>query len=949
MGHPVVTAEGFAGREPELARLRELLAGLHEGVGGVLLVEGEQGIGKSTLLRAGLGQVSATGCRVAWGAADELGLWFPLRLMTECWGTRLWLDGEESAGTEESPGTEARPAVRKAPLPAGDPVLAAAERLLAMVDRLCAQSPVLLVAEDLQWADEASLLVWHELARAVRQLPLLVVGSCRPVPLRADLAQVRRSALGESGTLLALGPMAPSEVAALASGIAGGQPGPKLASLLGQAGGNPLYVRELVDALARGGYLKADGAVAELSGDPALAGVPASLAAAITERLGGLGAEQFDTLRWAAVLGQEFSVTDLAAVSGRSAGELMDPVSQALAAQVLAATGQRLQFRHALIRQSLYEGMPESLRIALHRRAARALSEEGAAPEQVVSHLALVPADGSAWSADWLAGAVPVLAHRAPALTAGLLRATADRLPASSARRTTLEISLLRVTFLLGQDQEAERLGSKLLGRANDADTAAETSWLVAYARIRGSRAETAIGPLKQALGQPLLSEVWAARLRVLQSMALAVTGQAHEAADVARTALAAATRLGDTFAIGYSLHAMIFIDYRRRDVHAVVRHIDAALEAIGNDPDLADLRLLMLSNRVFALEQLDRHAEIDATIGEAVRLAERIGTPRQKGIRVAAAEHYFETGRWDDALAEAEAGPGGTDEVPFVSIREHGLVALLAGHRDDREMANQHLMAVRGEELTAVANRTVMYYLLLARSLAAEQAGQPEQAMSVLVPCLDTEVAATMPERHFLLPTLTRLALAAGDTDTATAAARAAEAEAEREELPIKVAAARRCRGMVAGDADLILAAAAYYESAGRPLQRAESQEDAAVALAASDDLVSARAAFGVATGLYRDLGAGWDLRRAGDRLRFAGIDTAGPASAGQGWDSLTPAEIKVARLVAEGLSNTEVAAELLLSRSTVQVRVSHVLAKLGARSRGEIVSEVIRHRPAT
>jgi DNA-binding CsgD family transcriptional regulator len=151
-----------------------------------------------------------------------------------------------------------------------------------------------------------------------------------------------------------------------------------------------------------------------------------------------------------------------------------------------------------------------------------------------------------------------------------------------------------------------------------------------------------------------------------------------------------------------------------------------------------------------------------------------------------------------------------------------------------------------------------------------------------------------------------------------------------------------------VDGDPEPVLVAAGYYESAGYPLDRAQALEDAAALLAARGDLAAARRPFTTAARLYQGLGAEWDLRRGDARLGRYGIrrgHAGRPGRAATGWDALTPTEIKIAALVAAGRSNPDIAAELFLSRNTVQTHVSHILAKLGARSRAEIVRQALEH----
>ena len=277
--------EWFVGRGEELDLLRGLLADVIAGTGGSVLVEGEQGIGKTALLGHGL-SAAADQCRVAWATADELGQQFPLGLMSDCFGPegRLAAAGEP-AGTGGSGSHYVL---------AGDPVLARVERMLVLADRLCAAGPLVVVAEDLQWADEASVLVWHRLSRAARQVPLLVIGSVRPAPGRDDLAQLRRGLAARGGHLITLGPLAPPEITDLVGKVVGGQVGGELAKLADQADGNPLYARELADSLVSGQQVRVTAGVAELTGPAAEVRVPVSLAGVISARLASLAAAATD-------------------------------------------------------------------------------------------------------------------------------------------------------------------------------------------------------------------------------------------------------------------------------------------------------------------------------------------------------------------------------------------------------------------------------------------------------------------------------------------------------------------------------------------------------------------------------------------------------------------------------------------------------------------------------
>ena len=213
------------------------------GRGQAVLIEGEPGIGKSTLVRAACAEAAELGCQVFWGAGDELGQALPLLPI---------LDGLRVREHSDNPRQETIVALLRGEVASGrgeDVPTALAEQLLALVEELCATRPTVLVVDDLQWADHASVTLWERLSRSARHLPLLLVGMMRPVPQREDLLALRHTAdlaCASSWTGLPEG-----SVTELVETLAGGKPDDELMHLADGAAGNPLYLTELVDALAR--------------------------------------------------------------------------------------------------------------------------------------------------------------------------------------------------------------------------------------------------------------------------------------------------------------------------------------------------------------------------------------------------------------------------------------------------------------------------------------------------------------------------------------------------------------------------------------------------------------------------------------------------------------------------------------------------------------------------
>lgn len=920
-----------------MALLGKLVADVAAGTGGTLLVEGEEGSGKTALLGAGLAGAAAAGCAVAWAAADEITRSVPFGLAAE-WRDQLLAN----AG------------------------LVAGESMAELVSRQCAVTPLILVAENLHWADEASALVVSELGQAARRLPLLVVASRRPL---ASAGGGAHRAVRD-WPVLPLHPLPPPAAAELLERLAGGRPGPRLAELARQAGGNPLYLRKLIGALVEGGQIQAQAGQAELPAETGPDGafpLPADLAGLARARAAELGETESKILRSATLLDPEFAIRDLAVITGQDPGELRDVVSAAASARILSITGHRAAFCHGVLRRALYEGMPRSVRTALHSQAARALADADGEPSLVAAQLAAMPEARQEWAADWLTRAAPALLREAPGLAATLLRRILAELPDTDPRRERLQTAQAEAAFLLDQQEEAERVGSYVLARTRDADRAGAVSWFLAYGLLRDGRAGEAAELAAAALRRPGLSEPRGARLEAVRVLARAELepGNApgpgpgnrtppEDAEAQAAAALARAERAGDALGAALALQALAHARLLRLDHAARLEMLDQALAtagaetAAGAEARAAGLELQLLTRRSEALRLVGRPAEALETAERATAEAERSGrlTWLARGELAAA---YFTAGRWDEAIAQLDLTPDRAMPA-WHRLLVRGYRALIAVSRDDAEGIRAFAGQPRDVAPQDFRGRMNAVALLRARALATERAGRASEAAGHLAEILDQPWAGVLCLVGEVLPLLTRLALAGGASAVADAAADAA-AEAvtavRPERMPVLTAIADHCRGLVTGDPALVLSAASGYESGRGPHDRAQALEDAADLLAYQGEAAAARARLRDAICLYTDLGAHWDIRRAEARLRARGVRRphhrgrqAEPA-APTGWETLTPTERKVAGLVAGGQSNPEIAAELLVSARTVQTHVSHILAKLGARSRAEIAGK--------
>ena len=366
---PIERPPNWVGRENELAILGAGIEALRRGEGAVVWVEGEAGIGKSSLVAEALTATADPAWEVGWGIADRLTERLPLRVMLDCLQVRPGSPDPRRAKAAELLRSE-----RAGVISAGDPTAIGVEVLVTLVDELCATAPAVIVLDDIQWADAASLLVWHQLAASITQLRLLLIATCRLSSPRPEVRQVRGTVARRGGQVITLGPLPEKDVAALVTKmLRSPSSDDALDKLTAQAAGNPLYVRELIDALVRERTPPMISA-----GTEAAERLPVSLASVLSERLTSVSAETERILQTATLLGGSFTVTDLAVLLRRPALELATSLQEAVTAGILAASGPELAFRHSLIRQFLYEGMPAALRTALHAEAARELAATGA-------------------------------------------------------------------------------------------------------------------------------------------------------------------------------------------------------------------------------------------------------------------------------------------------------------------------------------------------------------------------------------------------------------------------------------------------------------------------------------------------------------------------------------------------------------------------------------------
>lgn len=648
-------------------------------------------------------------------------------------------------------------------------------------------------------------------------------------------------------------------------------------------------------------------------------------------------------LRGAALLGDPFSVTDLALITGHTPVELVPVVDEALAAGMVEPSGRQLRFRGPELRRELYEQTAAARRSALHRRTAWILMAAGGRPERVARQL-LSGGDGPGepWEPDWLAEHAEVLNRREPATAAELFERLIRELPAGDPRRARFEDLLADAHFRLFRLEDAVRIAAGNAAGSTDPERIGRNTWLLGYSLLRLQRLDDVLRALDEAAARPGMTARWLARFTALRAVAFAGCDRIEQARDAARDALAVGRRAGDAMAIGYALHAQSFVAaVGDQDCAAAVTLIDRAMAIVRGEPELVDLRVLLWSNRfTLGFELGDPPGELMEWAREMLATAESSGLARLGRLRLSVAEVAYELGLWDEAAANLLLI---SDHELAVPAKRHAILAQIAIRRDERGRAQRALAALRENPVTGhgcAATENARVFAMAAEALEQQRDEAPDAAVQVLATSLNLG-RPNHPLRHRLLPELTRLALAGGDRLMAREAAQAAEQDARQDPVGRRRATDLWCRGLVDEDPAPIAQAADLLREAELFAVLGNALEDAAELFARSGDTRRAREALVEALDVYDSLGAAWDARRATSRLRLHGVRVraaSGRRRATSGPAALTPTERKVADLVADGCSNPDIADRLNLSRRTVESHVSRILAKLGATSRVEI-----------
>jgi DNA-binding CsgD family transcriptional regulator len=918
-------------RERELAAIEVLLRR-----GGVVLVEGRAGIGKTSLVEAACSGADALGQEVlrAWGSELEAG--FAFGVVRQLFERRL---AGAAAGEREA--LLAGPAAAVRPLlagefawqPAGDSWFAVLHGLYWLVVNLVASRPLLIAVDDAHWADEPSLRWLAYLATRLEGLAAGMLVTLRPgdpAAAEAPLAAVRAAAT----EVLRPAPLSGHAVTAMVRAAAGGEASDELCAAVHAAcGGIPLYLTELLRE-------------AEWAGRPLAAVDPGALLAVglegiargVIARARSLGPDALALAQALAVAGDGCQLRHAAVIAGvgmESAARLSERLVQA---EVLAADD-RPRFVHPVVRAALEASLGRAERDRAHRRAAQLLYADGDPPGQVAAHLAGIRPAGDGWVLARLREAArAAMDSGAPQAAAGLLgRALAE--PPPPGQRAEVLRDAARAEAAAGRDtacvhlEEALRLVTGPRARAEIALEVAEAyaalfRWVDAVdvieralAELNGADPELAarleselvvcglhdarraprVAPVLARLGSRRL-EAASEPVAVARAMAMLLQGRpASQIAALLEETLQRASPDAENWDTRAALLWVLVVAERFGTVEESLKPMLAQVHRGGSARGFvaAYSTLGLLKLRLGALPEADAAARVALRVLQEGDFAPGLGFAATVLSDIA-----VEAGELDEAqalldLLPQHGWPAGVGTVLIPAAR--GRLRLAQGRPADALADFEACQALFGPDAWGMPIRETGYvHARSAAALALLQLGRRHDARQLA----DAELADV---RVFGAPRALGIAL------------RAAGLARERK----------------AGLALLRESVAALDGSPAR-LERARSLADFGAALRRSGERAAARDPLAQALELAARCGARPLAARARDELRAAGARPRRAWRTGVG--ALTPSELRVARLAAEGRSNREIATELYVTLKAVEGHLAHVYAKLGIEGRGQL-----------
>ncbi len=900
------------GREAELATLDVLAVTAREGAGGVVVVAGAPGIGKSRLLAEAGQHAAAAGLLVAAGGADELDR------MTS-WGMLLRALSSSEPPIMTSADLESLRTLT-------DQRLAVVERMRAALEQAAASRALLVVLDDLQWADPASLLALGSLTAALFSYPVGWLLGLRPLPASSALDGVLARLERAGAVRLHLGALSAADALTLARDLRLTANDADLGQLIADAKGNPFYVLQLLKA-ARPGAADHAGGMA-----------PISAGAAVARHLRLLSPDTRRFLQVASVLGREFTVTEVAAMMAQPADHLTGVVGEALRAEMLAEIPTGLAFRHDLLREAAYLSLPVSARLALHRDAGEALRRTGATAVRVAGQLAIGAHPGDVAAAAAIGQAVTELTPSSPNAAADLGLRALELAGDHDEPGLDLVRSATHALGLAGRIAEAREVGERyLVDHRLPAAAEAELQLQLRQPWVL-DRLEAYPIPLPRSLlADPAVDPGVAATLAALEQMPNILGGHGDEADQTLGDAIRTVTESGPDAARAVLVQLRVLNALIRGRFREALAQAETALIAVrpGLDPDSSGVYAEMV---VAALAASGRISDALATMRPALAEANAAGRAglifRYRRLRAAM---LLSQGRLDDADAEARS----VIELP-VELGYPNRVALPLSVMVETAMRRGDL----AEAQSVLGRYTppthgVLPDLHWAAALLADARGEAAHTAQAFAPILVQIQAGNFffaNYQHHRLPQLVHLARRAGQEDSARAFAAAASAQAGRNpEANAIAAAAAHAGGLIEGGVSLLREAVERAAASEDRLLEAAAREDLGQALTGREEAVGQLEA---AYDFYTRIGANRDVARVRAALRTLGVrkQPGGTARPQRGWASLTRAELAVVDLVAKGLTNREVASELFLSPDTVNTHLRHAFTKLDIRSRVEL-----------